>query len=65
MSFGGRTFRAFRPSEYGRQDEVEEDGQEAKLAKMQLYIRRAEEGLPLFEPAVVTKHVSPGRNFAV
>ena len=65
MSFGGRTFRAFRPSRFGRQDEVEEEAQEAKQAKIQLYVQRAEAGLPLFESATVTEQLNPGRKFAV
>ena len=65
MSFGGRTFRAFRPSRFGRQDDdVEEEGQEAKQDNIRLYRQRAEAGLPLFEPAAVAERLDAGRKFA-
>lgn len=65
MSFGGRTFRAFRPSRFGRQDDdVEEEGQEAKQDNIRLYSQRAEAGLPLFEPAAVTEQLDAGRKLA-
>ncbi len=65
MSIGGRTYRAFRPSQFARQDEVEENWQEAKLEKIQLYIERAEAGIPLFESDVVADQISIGRKFAM
>ena len=55
MSLGGRTFRAFRPSRFARQDELEEDDSHVKQAKIQLYSERAEAGQPLFEPSNVVK----------
>ena len=65
MSFGGRTFRAFRPSRFGRQDnDVEEEGQEAKQDNIRLYSQRAEAGLPLFEPATAAQQLNTGRKFA-
>ena len=66
MSFGGRTFRGFRPSRFGRQDdELEEGTQRIKQDKIQLYSQRAEAGLPLFESVQVAKGLGSGRNFAV
>jgi hypothetical protein len=41
--------RAFRPSKFGRQDEVDEDVDRAKQDNVQQYARRAQEGLPLFD----------------
>ena len=41
--------RAFRPSRFGRQDEVDEDVDRAKQENVQRYSRRAQEGLPLFD----------------
>ena len=66
MSIGGRTFRGFRPSHFGRQDDdLEEDAQQVKRAKIQLYAQRAQAGLPLFEPASVAKRFGAGPDFAV
>ena len=41
--------RAFRPSRFGRQDEVDEEVERAKQDNVQQYARRAQEGLPLFD----------------
>jgi hypothetical protein len=50
MSFGGRTFRAFRPSHYARQDEeVTEDLALTKQERIRLYAERVKAGLPLFD----------------
>ena len=59
MSIGGRTFRGFRPSHFCRHEEdlEEEDAQQVKHAMIQLYARRAEAGLPLFEPANVVRRL--------
>ncbi len=66
MSFGGRTFRAFRPSYFGRQDDdLEEDTQQAKQDKMRIYSERAQAGLPLFEPSNVSDRLTAIRNFGV
>jgi len=43
--------RAFRPSRLALTDEDHEElTEQEKLEKMQLYRRRAEAGLPLFDP---------------
>ncbi|MFB3890438.1 MAG: hypothetical protein ACE15C_00295 [Phycisphaerae bacterium] len=41
--------RAFRPSAFGREDEVDEEVERAKQANMLQYTQRAQAGLPLFE----------------
>jgi hypothetical protein len=41
--------RAFRPSCFGREDEVDEEVERAKQANMLQYTQRAQAGLPLFE----------------
>lgn len=41
--------RAFRPSQFGRNDEVDEEAEQVKLENVQLYAQRARAGLPLFE----------------
>ena len=65
MSFGGRTYRAFRPSRFGRRDDdMEEDGQEARQAMLSVYAQRAQAGLPLFEQVDVVTHFGAGRNLA-
>lgn len=65
MSLGGRTFRAFRPSQYGRLDsDVEEEGQEVKQANIRIYSQRAQAGLPLFESTSVVETLNAGRKFA-
>jgi hypothetical protein len=46
---GGRFVRAFRPSQFGREDEVDEEVERAKLDNMQRYSQLAQAGLPLFE----------------
>lgn len=55
MSLGGRTFRAFRPSQFARQDDLEENGGQAKQAMILFYRQRAEAGQPLFESVSVVK----------
>ncbi len=49
MSLGGRTFRAFRPSSFSPPEELQEEVDLNRQAKIHLYLKRAEEGLPLFE----------------
>jgi len=49
MSIGGRTFRAFRPGRFGRQDEYEEDTQRIKALRVAFYAKRVEAGLPIFD----------------
>ena len=61
MFLGGRTFRAFRPSRYARLEEPEEENTEFKQAKIQIYMRRAEAGQPLFESANVVKALGGGK----
>lgn len=41
--------RAFRPSCFGRDDEVDEEVERAKQANMLQYTQRAQAGLPLFD----------------
>ena len=41
--------RAFRPSCFGREDEVDEEVERAKQANMLQYTQRAQAGQPLFE----------------
>jgi len=41
--------RAFRPSEYGRHDESDEETDRVRLDNVQRYSQRAQAGLPLFE----------------
>jgi hypothetical protein len=41
--------RAFRPSEYGRHDEADEENDRVRLDNVQRYAQRAQAGLPLFE----------------
>ena len=64
MSLGGRTFRAFRPSRFARQDELEEEDTQVKQAKIQIYAERAEAGQPLFEPSNVVKVLASNRKFS-
>lgn len=42
--------RAFRPSRFAPVEEYEEDYQSDKAANVQIYAKRAEMGVPLFEP---------------
>ena len=42
--------RAFRPSRYAPVEEYEEDYQSDKAANLQVYAKRAELGVPLFDP---------------
>jgi hypothetical protein len=55
----GRPVRGYRPGRYGL-DEAEAEDQLVRLANLELYSRRAQAGLPIFEedqPAVaVQKH---------
>jgi hypothetical protein len=55
MSIGGRTFRAFRPSRYTRQDETEEENGLAKEANIEVYMQRAQAGQPLFDTGTVVQ----------
>ncbi len=66
MSLGGRTFRAFRPSQFGRIDgEVEEEAQQVRQSKIGVYSQRAEAGLPLFESTSTADSLVSGRNIAI
>ena len=65
MSLGGRTFRAFRPSHFARGDELEEEVEHAKQAKIRLYAERARAGLPLFDSIDVLKRLTAGDHFTV
>ena len=49
MSLVGRTFRAYRPSSYSQSDDLQEQPDMDRQAKITLYLKRAEAGLPLFE----------------
>ena len=49
MSFVGRTFRAYRPSHFSQQDDLTEQQDLDRQDKIIIYLKRAEEGLPLFE----------------
>ena len=49
MSFGGRTFRAFRPSRFVRREEAEEDLEQVKEDRIRFYAERVRAGLPLFD----------------
>ena len=42
-------FKAFRPSQMVGREELDEDSQMEKAAKMAQYVVRARAGLPLFE----------------
>ncbi len=42
--------RAFRPSRYAPVENLEEDHQSAKDVNVEVYAKRAEAGIPLFEP---------------
>ena len=42
--------RAFRPSAFSEQEAEEEQAEEARKANVTRYQRRAQAGLPLFEP---------------
>ncbi len=41
--------RAYRPSQFGRSDDVNEEVDEVKQAKVLYYAQRVQAGLPLFE----------------
>ena len=41
--------RAFRPSRFAPAEEYEEEDQRAKDAKVELYAKRAQAGMPLFD----------------
>jgi len=42
--------RAFRPSRFAPMEEYEEDYERDKAANVQRYAKRAELGIPLFDP---------------
>jgi len=65
MPFGGRTFRAFRPSRFAQHDETEEEGQQVKQDKILLYMKRAEAGQPLFEQSDAAKTLASNQRFSV
>ncbi len=49
MSFVGQTFRAYRPSHYCQPDDFQLQEDLDRQDKITIYLKRAEEGLPLFE----------------
>lgn len=51
--------RAYRPSRFGRQDDVDEEVEAAKQDNLQRYEQRAQDGLPLFEK--VARSADPKR----
>lgn len=54
--------RAFRPSQFGRADEVNEEVERAKEWNLRQYEERAQAGLPLFDkPAALAKESNPVR----
>jgi len=54
--------RAFRPSHFAPADECEEDQQRAKDENLELYTKRAEAGMPLFEAIPSVGDVTPRRS---
>ena len=60
MSFGGKTFRAFRPSHFVQTEELEEEVQQGKLDNIRRYSERVEAGLPLFDKASVVENLAAG-----
>ncbi len=49
MSLIGQTFRAYRPSYYCQPEDFQLQEEPDRQAKISTYLKRAEEGLPLFE----------------
>ncbi len=49
MSFIGQTFRAYRPSYYCQPEDFQVQEEPDRQAKISLYLKRAEEGQPLFD----------------
>ena len=50
MSYQGRNVRAYRPSQFGRIEELEDDlAWREKQQNMSVYAQRAQAGLPLFD----------------
>ena len=47
--FGGRPVRGYRPSRYGLVEEESEEAELVRLARIELYAKRARAGLPIFE----------------
>ena len=65
MLFGGRTFRAFRPSLFGRPDDQEDYTDQAKQALIRSYAERARVGLPLFESSEAPEGLTSGQDLVV
>jgi len=56
MSYDKVTMRAFRPSRFVEKEDWEEDLRHERLANLVIYVRRAQEGLPLFDaPEIKTQ----------
>jgi hypothetical protein len=56
MSYQGRNVRAYRPSQFGKLDEQEDDlVWREKQHNMALYAERAQAGLPLFDTPVTNQ----------
>ena len=65
MPFGGQTFRAFRPSHFAPQDDLEETGLEVKQDRIRVYIQRAEAGQPLFDQSDIVKSLGPSQGLSL
>jgi len=64
MSIGGRTFRAFRPSRFARQEDIEEEMDQIKEERIRAYAARVQAGLPLFESGNAVGRLSMPPNLA-
>ena len=51
--------RAFRPSRFAPADEYDEEHQQAKEENLERYAKRAEAGMPLFDPSVGLTQAGP------
>jgi hypothetical protein len=49
MPAEGRPIKAYRPSHYGGPDNENEEAEIVRLANLELYTRRASQGLPIFD----------------
>jgi hypothetical protein len=49
MPAEGRPMKAYRPSRYGSPDIANEEAEVIRLANLEMYTRRASQGLPIFE----------------
>jgi len=61
MSVGGRSVRAYRPSNYAAYNEADEEELREREQNVQVYAERARAGLPLFDGATAVR----GLNLAV